>query len=271
MRTNVGILLATLLAAAACENTSTLPVGPGGPSAPKGVLGQTGAHFTLNILGVKDKQHEMDATNGNGIGSRIFVQLYGGDDEAWLDTQLLTQAISRVNKIFLQPGPDFAVLDANATDQKGADDGALFQMPSDISSTSYDSTGSTASSTTYRVVARFLGKPDGHVDMASCGTVLLEDGTEDIECSLGENVVSETRTKGKPVTVEVTDQLLFVHDVTLDPDYAGSDCSLNTPGVDDPTVTVDKMALFDPCLQTVFWNYENNGLKLTQLRFYPVE
>ena len=32
------------------------------------------------------------------------------------------------------------------------------------------------------------------------------------------------------------------------------------------TATVN---LFDTCLQNYFWNYDNNGLKLLQLRFYP--
>ena len=29
------------------------------------------------------------------------------------------------------------------------------------------------------------------------------------------------------------------------------------------------LALFNTCLQNYFWNYQNNGLKLLQLRFYP--
>jgi hypothetical protein len=27
--------------------------------------------------------------------------------------------------------------------------------------------------------------------------------------------------------------------------------------------------VFNPCFQNFFWNYDNNGLKLLQLRFYP--
>ena len=29
------------------------------------------------------------------------------------------------------------------------------------------------------------------------------------------------------------------------------------------------VSLFDPCLEGYFWQYDNNGLKLLQLRFYP--
>ena len=28
------------------------------------------------------------------------------------------------------------------------------------------------------------------------------------------------------------------------------------------------VGLFDPCLQGYFWQYDNNGLKLLQVRFY---
>jgi hypothetical protein len=29
------------------------------------------------------------------------------------------------------------------------------------------------------------------------------------------------------------------------------------------------VGLFDPCLEGYFWAYDNRGLKLLQLRFYP--
>ena len=32
--------------------------------------------------------------------------------------------------------------------------------------------------------------------------------------------------------------------------------------------TSTTVMLFDPCLQDYFWNYDNHGLKLLQLRFY---
>ena len=31
------------------------------------------------------------------------------------------------------------------------------------------------------------------------------------------------------------------------------------------------VSLFDPSLQDFFWNYQNNGLRLAQLRFYPLQ
>ena len=34
--------------------------------------------------------------------------------------------------------------------------------------------------------------------------------------------------------------------------------------------TIDRLPLFDDRLQDYFWDYDNKGLKLVQLRFYPV-
>lgn len=38
----------------------------------------------------------------------------------------------------------------------------------------------------------------------------------------------------------------------------------------DADGTVDRIPLFDERLQGYFWEYDNNGLKLLQLRFYEV-
>jgi len=35
-------------------------------------------------------------------------------------------------------------------------------------------------------------------------------------------------------------------------------------------VTCQTVSLFDPVLQDFFWQYSNNGLRLLQLRFYPL-
>jgi hypothetical protein len=35
------------------------------------------------------------------------------------------------------------------------------------------------------------------------------------------------------------------------------------------TATTVTLPLFNGCLNNFFWNYQNNGLKLLQLRFYP--
>ena len=56
----------------------------------------------------------------------------------------------------------------------------------------------------------------------------------------------------KPVTI----------DGTVNTDLAG--CL----GISTTTSTTLDVSLFDRCFQNYFWNYDNNGLKLLELRFY---
>jgi len=64
------------------------------------------------------------------------------------------------------------------------------------------------------------------------------------------------RDKGKSSFRNVTDALTtIVLDAIANPD-AVTACGGTT------------VSLFDPCLQGFFWAYDNNGLKLLQVRFY---
>jgi len=231
---------------ASTANTATIATasvattGNGAPS---------GAHYNLNIIGVsKDKT----ATMTTGDGHRIFVQLNGGEDAVSLNGKLASQ-LNKVNKIMLQPAPageSFQVLDANATDSNGA----LFQLPADVSAT-------------WTVWARALGKPGGKSNTTTCATTAGVDGVfgtadDELICSL--STLSMERTKGKQSFVNVSAELLFIT-ITVDPttNTALATCL----GV---TTTTDvTLSLFNGCLQNYFWNYDNQGLKLLQLRFYP--
>src|ERR1043166_3231410 len=100
----------------------------------------------------------------------------------------------------------------------------------------------------YYIFIRPLGQPGGSATLTLCATDTM--GTEDtsddvIVCSTG-NVVL-TREKGKSTFTNVTHELTTV--VLAD----GTEVSL-----------------FDTALQDYFWNYDNNGLRLAQLRFYPI-
>lgn len=194
-----------------------------------------GAHYNLNIIGVKAKTADMD---GN-TGGRIFVLLNGGDPVSAINGKEFS-VISKVNKIMLSPGADFQVTDANATDA----DGAAFTLPATVSAD-------------YVVYARGLGKPGDAVyaDMTTCAT--WDDPTTTVVeqiviCSLLTLHV-ERKAGGAPKFENVTDKLLFV---TLS-STTGTTCTSTT------------VALFDDCLQNYFWNYDNHGLRLLQLRFYP--
>ncbi len=219
-------------------NASIATTGNGAPS---------GTHFNLNIIGVpKDKT----ATMTNNDGHRIFVQLTGGENATSLNGKLFND-LNRVNKIFLQPAPlgqSFLVLDANATDSNGA----LFQLPADVS-------------TTWTVWARALGKPGGSSKTTTCATVTVTDATgatvQEVVCSV--STLTMQRTKNAKF-MNVSSYLLFVT-ITVDP--AANATLATCLGV--TTKTTLAVSLFNTCLQNYFWNYDNNGLKLLQLRFYP--
>jgi hypothetical protein len=233
------VLLTTGAAAALAGVPAT---GNGAPSGP---------HYTLNIIGVpKDKVASLDANTDNGIGSRIFVELNGGDSATDINGKAFS-AISKVNKIFLQPGDSFAVLDANATDSNGA----LFQLPANVASCPVGATGPSQCTFTWDVYARALGKPNGSATLTTCA---VDPTTTDVVCSTDNKVF--LRMKGKSIFQDVTDQLFTITATITDTSLAT--CLGTTAGT---TVTV---GLFNPCLQNFFWNYDNNGLKLLQLRFY---
>jgi len=137
------------------------------------------------------------------------------------------------SKIMLGQGSTFRVIDSNALDGK-----ATFQMPNPDP----DNDGVTV----YSVWARALGKPGGNSEMTTCTTDL-----EGVEWCSVYSMVS-VRTTGKSSFSDVSKQLLYIYaDINLDG-------------------TLERYPVFDPALQDYFWNYDNNGLRLLQLRFYPI-
>ena len=178
----------------------------------------SGPHYNLNIIGVsKDKKADMDGNQGH----RIFVKLWGNA------------------KIWLAEGDTFAVLDANGTDN----DGAEFQLPNPDP----DNDGITA----YSVYARALGKPGG----TSTTTTCVEASDGETYCSVYSMVL--VRSTGKSSFSNVSKELLYVY---ADTDGDGS---------------VERYPLFADVLgdeeeDNYYWDYDNQGLKLAQLRFYPM-
>jgi hypothetical protein len=239
----LGVL--AILSVGAIGAAGAFATGNGAPS---------GAHYTLNLIGVpKDKTASIDANTDKGIGSRIFVELNGGESAVSLNGQNFN-GIDKVNKIFLTPGDSFAVLDANATDS----DGGLFQLPADIAACPTGATSPSQCTFTYDVYARALGKPYGSAEMTTCA---VDPTTNDIVCSTNNKVF--LRMKGKSSFDNVTQNLLTITATITDPQLA----SCLTGGNTTTPVTLTTN-LFNPCLQDFFWNYDNNGLKLLQIRFY---
>jgi hypothetical protein len=167
-----------------------------------------------------------------GNGGVIFVLLNGGDSASSLNGQQAT-TVSKVNKIYLQQSPDNSTF--KVLDGNACDaNGALFELPNP--------------SAGYTVWARALGTPGGTADMTTCAT---DPTTGEIVCSTLNVLLA--RTKGQSQFANVTPQLTTM--TFVDP----------TTG---KTVTVP---IFDNSLVGYFWNYQNNGLRLAQLRFYPAQ
>lgn len=160
------------------------------------------------------------------------------------------------NKIFLTEG-GFQVLDGNACDG----DGAAFQLagnpytcpPEDPQCLTTDTT-----SASYTVWARALGSPKNNpsATINTCATDAGADlifGTADDVLVCSTESVLLVRSKGKSRFDNVTQELTTL---CLDTDASGS-CDT-------------RVGLFDTSLQGFLWDYDNNGLRLAQLRFYPV-
>ena len=241
--------MALALGASACAEME----GPTAPDAPPvaqaaGHGGPQGSHeYQLNIIGTGDKSAAMDANSGR----RIFVPLFGK------------------TKIYLYEG-DYAVLDANATDGEGA-----FQLPAPgLDAYLVGSPGDADVESSYSVFVRPLGKPGGFATITTCADLLdstfggllggadrrvlnRQDGTA--YCSI-EQVGQEItlRKQGKSTFTNVTAELTtIVFEVEV---------------LDDEGAVIDvfevRVPIFDDALENEYWEYDNNGLRLLQVRFY---
>ncbi len=143
--------------------------------------------------------------------------------------------VSVSTKILLSQNADgsFDVLDKNGTDGE-----ASFSLPAPGG---------------YTVWARALGKPGGQAKITTCAMDIVITDPAEI-CSTQNEVF--VRDKGKSSFRNVTDALTTI---VLDP-IANADAVTACGGT--------TVSLFDPCLQGFFWEYDNNGLKLLQVRFY---
>lgn len=191
-----------------------------------------GAHYNLNIIGVpKGKTADMTGDNGH----RIFVPETGSA------------------KIMLSDSGDattFQVTDANGTDSNGA--AFSLPMPADcfaaVDPVTGDVTTPASCTVRYTVWIRLLGKPGGSMNMYTCaqdpdlpGGYICSDPTWWVEL---------TRSKGKSTFTNISKELLFL---SADVDADGA---------------VEHVQLFDPLFDQYYWQYNNNGVKLAQLRFY---
>lgn len=245
-----GIILAVGLALVATPALAQQATGNGAIS---------GGHYNLNIIGV-EKGKTVEMTNSNR--HTIFVRL---------GTKALEDAVT--TRIYLTPGPEFKVCDGNgfdaATDCLGNDvsrdaiGGAVFMLPCNTNLSGemidLDNDGVLETPVTvvpcdealgqnvayYGVWARALGTPGGQATMTTCA---YDKTTGESECSL-ENVLL-VRTSNKPTFKDVTNELTSL------------------VYYDELTLKYLRVALFSGNLEDWFWQYDNKGLRLAQLRFY---
>jgi len=181
--------------------------------------------------------------NGNGApsGTHYNLNIIGVPKDKTADMTKDTGIGHRIfvplegnAKIMLKEGETFAVIDANGTDGP-----AKFQLPNPDP----ENDGITV----YSVWARPVGKPGGSTKIT----------TGAIDPVTGEEVYSlesyvAVRSKGKSSFTNVSRELLYIY---IDLDGDGN---------------IERYPLFDDALQDYFWGYDNNGLKVLQLRFYEI-
>ncbi len=138
------------------------------------------------------------------------------------------------SKIWLSCG-DYGVIDANGTDGSAA-----FQLPNP------DPTN--CGTTTYSVYARALGKPGGR---STTTTGIYDPVTGDYWYSIYQMVlVRDVSQTGKSTFTNVSKELLYVY------------ADVNGDG------KTERVPLFGAANKDFFWEYNNSGLKVAQLRFY---
>jgi hypothetical protein len=233
----------------------TLTLGFGIAFAGKDLRGNgfpNGRHYNLNIIGVP---HDKPVPDMQGSHRHtIFVPLNSGED------------VDRQVKIKYVTGNDFQVLDGNATD----DNIAIIQVPYEYCD--LEANDSCEELLSFMVYARGLGKPGpdtGAIVTAECEytlSVVDPDGTEGLTCEdtllLGE---FEVRRPGKkPRTEDITN--IFRATGCLDFDAEGEE---GYGECDSGDLEFSNIWIFNiPYLEYYMWDYDNNGLKLMQVRFY---
>ena len=210
----------------------------------------SGKHYTLNIIGVP---HDKEVpTMMDSHRHTIFVPLSSGED---VDRQV------KIKYITNPLDNSFLVIDGNATD----DNEAIIQVPFEYCD---DLTAGCEDLLSFMVFARGLGKPGpdtGAIVTAECEyelSVVDPDGTEGLTCEdtllLGEFEV--TRPRKKPITKDITD----IFRATGCLDYAGEVGICDSGDLEFRNIWIFNI----PYLEYYMWDYDNNGLKVMQVRFY---
>lgn len=183
-----------------------------------------------------------DAGPGNGApsGAHYNLNIIGVDNPKTADMtgnegHRIFVPLKGNAKIWLTEAPSFEVYDANGTDGNGASFGLPNPDP--------DNDGVTE----YSVYARALGTPGGASQTTTCA---YDATTAETYCSTYSMVL--TRDSGKSSFTNVSTELLYIY------------ADFNADGV------IERYPLFSNDTLQYYWDYNNQGLKLAQLRFYEI-
>ena len=211
----------------------------------KTVLAAISVMVLMTVAFAGAPQHAVGAGNGAPSGPHYNLNIIGvpkdksadmtGDNGHRIFVDLGKKDGAAVTtRILLSQSFDgsFEVLDANGTDGE-----ASFKLPAPG---------------TYTVWARARGTPGGSATMTTCAQDPIDPTA--LICSLENEVFVRGTGPGNNQFKNVTDALTTI---VL---AAGSDVALACGST--------QVSLFDPCLNGFLWQYDNNGLKLLQVRFY---
>ena len=241
-----------IVAVAAVVALCSTPATAAPPNPNTGNGAQSGPHYNLNLIGHEEERcptNPFEDSNRHTI--HVLLNFNDGDNDGQLfDT------LNKRNKIFLVEG-DFQVLDGNACDNGGA----TFQLPANPYTCPMEDPECLNTDPTfqeYLVYARALGSPKGDpsVIITTCAVEDFdtpETTDDEVVCSTESAVL--VRTKGKSWFDNVTKELTTLCLDTDDP--ADGICDV-------------RVGIFDNDLESEFWDYDNNGVRLVQLRFYPI-
>ncbi len=224
----------------------------------------SGAHYNLTIIG--STQAPNSTMTGSNRHTIIMPLVTAGDSVNGSEPD---GSITSDTSIFLEQttsgdATDFRVCDGNGFDVayqcsppaapltpvRGSDIGATFQLPCNTSVTGNNLIACTGNeSDSYEVWVEALGKPGGSASLTTCG--ITSTGTE--YCNSTNTVL--VRTAGKPKFTNATQNLTTVTTKCLSGTGKTGTCTYE---------------LFAPEFDYYLWDYDNNGLRNAQLRFYDM-
>ena len=245
-RTIVGILVVMMVVSMGIVYAGDDTTGNGAPKAKK--------LYQMNIIGVRNpKTVDMKNTSGHVI----FVHL------------------NKKSVIKLKEGPDFAILDRNGTDQ----DGAKFQLP-DPGLDPYLVGGDLQGVDTlsdYSVFVRPLGKPGGWATITTCADLVADPNIADFLSGKFMSVLNRAGFDGGYASIEQVGQEITLREGGKSK-FQNVTAELLTivlaveVELADGSIIVEyvRVPIFDDRLENEYWEYDNHGLKLLQVRFYEV-